>query len=126
MAVNLLVEHWTQLLGDLTARRCFSWLADGGDEAGTTLEPPPADTAAAVDARLSPNPTLAAELQKVPQCLGNIHICKMGHLLACSGLCLCSLCVLVRKLGQRVLPLHRHLMVSGVVCWSASSPACAP
>jgi auxin responsive GH3 family protein len=64
LAVNILTDHWTQLMADLAGGRCFSWL--GGSAAlGPPLSPPPPATAAAVDARLAPSPDMAAELERV-------------------------------------------------------------
>ena len=66
-----MIDHWPQLMADLRAGRCFSWLpADGSDGCrsgglGRSLPPPPADVAAAVDAVLTPSAELADELQKV-------------------------------------------------------------
>lgn len=63
-------------MADLRAGRCFSWL-EGGEQEGSAsgraskaLQPPPAEVAAAVDARLEPSPGLADELQQVGLVLG--------------------------------------------------------
>jgi auxin responsive GH3 family protein len=71
LASNILIDHWPQLMADLRAGRCFSWLPADGSEGnnsegrGRRLPAPPADVAAAVDAVLTPSAELADELQKV-------------------------------------------------------------
>ena len=68
LASNILIDHWPQLMADLRAGRCFSWLpADdcSSEGLGRRLPPPPADVAAAVDVVLAPSAELADELQKV-------------------------------------------------------------
>lgn len=84
LAATIMIDHWPQLMADIRAGRCFSWLdgeaaattngtsaangaaANGAAAGGSpTIPPPPAFVAAAVDATLAPSPTLADELQKV-------------------------------------------------------------
>ncbi|KAI3434980.1 hypothetical protein D9Q98_003032 [Chlorella vulgaris] len=68
LAVNLLIDYWPQLMADIAAGRCFSWMPDGADStAGVDggLSPPPAATAAAVDERLAASADLCNELQQV-------------------------------------------------------------
>ncbi|KAL4854581.1 4-substituted benzoates-glutamate ligase [Chlorella vulgaris] len=68
LAVNLLIDYWPQLMADIAAGRCFSWMPDGADStAGVDggLSPPLAATAAAVDERLAASADLCHELQQV-------------------------------------------------------------
>lgn len=135
----------TQLMADIRAGRCFSWLegdeqegcsgSGGGGQANgasKALQPPPAEVAAAVDARLGPNTALADELQQVGHVTRGVRLWRKPGRVWQRRLAGGSCGARCSRWPERARAVHRRpppacscLRAGGAACWSACSRACS-